>query len=107
MAAKAKVYYNKILAGYLTKDVLEYQFIYNSDYLRSDFPAISITLPKQEQIFHSKILFPFFFGMLSEGENKKIICKNHKIDENDYFTLLLKTAGQNTIGAITVEVEHE
>jgi len=26
-----------------------------------------------------------------------------KIDENDHFSRLLKTAGENTIGAITVQ----
>jgi len=107
MATKARVYYNKILAGYLTKEVTEYQFIYDSGYLKSDFPAISISLPKQSDVFRSKTLFPFFFGMLSEGENKKIICESNKIDENDYFTLLLKSAYFDTIGAITVEAINE
>ncbi len=107
MTTKARVYYNRILAGYLTKEATEYQFLYDTAYLSGDFPAISITLPKQSEVFRSKVLFPFFFGMLSEGENKKIICKTNKIDENDYFNLLLKSACFNTIGAITIEVFNE
>ncbi len=107
MAIKAGVYYNRILVGYLTKEATEYQFIYDSDYLISDFPAISVSLPKQPEVFRSKVLFPFFFGILPEGENKKIICKSNKIDENDHFTLLLKTACFNTIGAITLEAINE
>ena len=103
MPQKARVYYNRILAGYLIKEASEYQFIYDSDYLRSDHPSISISFPKQSNVFRSKTLFPFFYGMLPEGENKEIICKTNKIDENDHFTLLLKTACFDTIGAITIE----
>lgn len=107
MLTKARVYYNRILAGYLSKKATEYEFIYDSDYLRGNFPAISISLPKQLEVFHSKTLFPFFFGMLLEGENKEIVCKTNKIDKTDYFTLLLKTACFNTIGAITIEAINE
>jgi len=49
------------------------------------------------------VLFSFFSGLLSEGINKDIQCRLLKIDENDDFTRLLKTAGEDTIGAITVK----
>ncbi|MFH0733352.1 MAG: HipA N-terminal domain-containing protein [bacterium] len=107
MITKAKVFFNKILAGILVKDETGYQFKYDSAYLSSNLPAISITMPKQVEVYYSKNLFPFFFGLLSEGENKTIICKTLKIDENDYYTLLLKTAHSNTIGAVTVEENNE
>ena len=41
--------------------------------------------------------------MLSEGANKAIQSRILKIDGNDYFTLLLKTAHTDTIGAVTVK----
>jgi HipA-like protein len=41
--------------------------------------------------------------MLSEGANKKLQCRQLKIDENDYFGLLLATATHDTIGAVTVK----
>jgi serine/threonine-protein kinase HipA len=40
--------------------------------------------------------------MLSEGSNRHIQEKLLKIDSNDDFTLLIKTAHTETIGAITV-----
>jgi len=45
----------------------------------------------------------FFYGMLAEGINKDIQCRLLKIDEEDDFTRLIKTAGEDTIGAITVK----
>jgi HipA-like protein len=45
----------------------------------------------------------FFSGLLSEGINKDIQCRLLKIDESDDFTRLIKTAGEDTIGAITVK----
>jgi len=65
-------------------------------------PAISLTLPKQEAAFRSTVLFPFFFGLLAEGENKALECRLLRIDENDHFTRLLRTCTADTIGGITV-----
>lgn len=69
----------------------------------SSNPAISLSLPKTVQEYRSDHLFPFFFNMLPEGYNKKIVCNLLKIDENDYFGLLLNTAQNDTIGAVTVQ----
>jgi serine/threonine-protein kinase HipA len=41
--------------------------------------------------------------MLSEGVNRKLQTSQLRIDENDHFALLIATAGQDTIGAITVK----
>ncbi|HKP96704.1 MAG TPA: HipA N-terminal domain-containing protein [Fibrobacteria bacterium] len=100
---KAKVLYNGELAGFLTETGNGYVFAYEDGYYRNpERPPISLTLPKHVQAHTSDTLFPFFFGLLAEGENKKIQCRVLKIDENDDFTRLLKTAGSETIGAITV-----
>ena len=100
---KATVFFNKFPAGELTKNSSGYVFQYMESFLNdSKFPAISLSFPKQAEPFHSKYLFPFFFGLLSEGENKDIICRVYKIDQNDYFTLLLESANYDTIGPITV-----
>jgi len=45
--------------------------------------------------------------MLSEGSNKAIQNRLLKIDENDYFSLLLATAMSETIGALTIKEIHE
>ena len=102
---KAKVYSNKVLAGYLTEsDLRSYIFEYDAEYLADPkSSAISLTLPKRKEPYFCDVLFPFFFNMLSEGDNKAIQCRLLKIDEEDYFELLLKTAHTDTIGAITVK----
>jgi serine/threonine-protein kinase HipA len=41
--------------------------------------------------------------MLSEGVNKQVQVQKYKIDGNDFFSLLLATAHEDTIGAITVK----
>ncbi len=100
---KATVYFNNYPAGELGKNASGYAFRYFESYLsKPENPAISLSLPKQSEPFHSKILFPFFYGLLSEGENKEIICKTQKIDSKDHFSLLLNSAAYDTIGPITI-----
>jgi HipA-like protein len=102
---QGRVYFNKIVAGTISElDTGEYVFQYDDSYFsNTTLPAISVTLSKKKQDHQSKELFPFFFNMLSEGANKKIQCRILKIDEEDDFGLLLKTAANETIGAISVE----
>lgn len=101
----AKVYRNGQLAGILTQyNQQSYEFRYADEWFANDrLPAISLTLPKTKQTYQADHLFPFFFNLLSEGENKKLQCRQLKIDEKDYFGLLLATATHDTIGAITVK----
>ena len=104
---KGIVYNNGIKAGIIEKDVNGYYiFRYDDAYLNNnDTPPVSLTLPKTQQEYRSTLLFPFFYGLLSEGINKDIQCRLYKIDENDDFTRLLLTARYDTIGAITVKPE--
>jgi HipA-like protein len=103
--AKGGVYINDLLAGTLEKGADGiYRFRYEDDYFYDNSrPAISLTLPKTTQLYISPNLFPFFYGLLAEGVNKDIQCRLLKIDEEDDFTRLLKTAGEDTIGAITIK----
>ncbi len=101
---KGAVYNNGLLAGYLEKTANGYLFTYTESYYQNkDNAPISLTLPKTQQQYASDNLFAFFQGLLSEGVNKDIQCRLLKIDENDDFTRLLQTAGDDTIGAITVK----
>ncbi len=102
---QAKVFRNGKPAGTLTQySPRDYEFRYDQEWLTGDqFPAISLTLPKQQQAHRSTNLFPFFFNMLSEGANKQLQCRQLKIDENDFFSLLLATAGHDTVGAVTIQ----
>jgi len=103
--AKAAIYNNDTLAGILEKKAPDdYRFIYDDAYLANPaLPAISLTLPKSKKRYVNPVLFSLFAGLLAEGINKDIQCRLLKIDENDDFTRLLKTAGNDSIGAITVK----
>jgi HipA-like protein len=101
---RANVYCRGILAGTLEKTPEGFRFQYAGEYLRSPkCPAISLSFPKREAAFLSAVLFPFFFGLLAEGDNKTLQCRVFRIDENDHFTRLLKTCATETIGGVTVE----
>ena len=101
----AEVFYNGELAGVLTEvSRTEYRFRYEDSWFINDRkPPVSLTLPKNRQEYRNEGLFPFFFNMLSEGFNRKLQSKMLKIDEKDYFGLLMATARYDTIGAITIK----
>ena len=101
----ANVYCRGVLAGVLSKESASgYRFQYVPEYLSNlQCPSISLTLPKQEAHFESPVLFPFFFGLLAEGDDKILQCRLLKIDEDDHFTRLLRTCETETIGGMTVK----
>jgi HipA-like protein len=106
---KANVYRNGKLTGVLTKfSANDYEFRYDDNWFANDeLPPISLTMPKNKQVYKSEHLFPFFFHMLSEGVNRELQTRQLKIDEKDYFGLLLATAQTDTIGAITLSETKE
>ena len=100
----AEVFCKDILAGELIKLADTYVFTYNEVYFNNaDMPPVSLTIPKTKRTYHSAILFPFFFGLLTEGSNKNIQCRVLKIDEDDFFQRLIKTTNTDTIGGITLK----
>ncbi len=101
---RGRVYIDGIPAGILEKKDGIFYFRYDDDYFEDQTkPSISLTLPKKQKEYESKVLFPFFYGLLAEGDLKEIQCRMLKIDENDHFTRLLKTVGKDVIGSVTVE----
>jgi HipA-like protein len=101
----AQVLYNGELAGILTEETLNnYRFRYDDSWFINDAkPPVSLTMPKNRQEYEGEFLFPFFFNMLSEGFNRQLQCRMLKIDENDFFGLLLASAQYDTIGAVTIK----
>jgi len=100
---KGFVFFNDILAGELHRLPKGYSFKYAESYLADEnLPQIAFSFPKQKEVFFSEKLFPFFYGMLSEGANREIQERLLKIDSSDSFSLLVETAQTETIGAITV-----
>lgn len=101
---QGEVYCKEIFAGIIREEKNGYVFEYDDNYLSNEaYPPISLTLPKSNKIHSSKYLFPFFFNMLSEGYNKNVLLRSYKIDEKDYFGLLLATTSNDTIGAVTIK----
>ena len=102
------VYYNETKAGVLTElnPGADYTFKYALEYLSSDLPPISATLPKQEGAFESDSLFPFFSNMIPEGANRGVICRTLRIDEKDFFGILSAMADTDFIGAINIRTSR-
>jgi HipA-like protein len=90
---QAEIYFKGEKAGMLTQHddgsfTYRYDDLWVSDLSK---PAISLTLPKNRQEYHTVHLFPFFYNMLPEGTNKQVVCRLLRIDRNDYFSLLMIT----------------
>ena len=106
---KANVYRNGELIGELIQHKAHsYEFIYDERWFNNpEKPPVSLTMPKKKQRYKADHLFPFFFNLLSEGVNRKLQSRQLKIDEKNYFDLLLATAQSDTIGAITVKPQKD
>lgn len=100
----AEIFFKDEQAGVLTQhDDGSFTFRYDDNWMAdSNKPSISLTLPKSQQEFNSKFLFPFFYNMLPEGSNKQVVCKYNRIDKDDYFGLLMTIAKSDSIGAVRV-----
>lgn len=98
----AAVYFNDRLVGYLSKTKNSFIFRYDDIFFESknNFP-ISYNFSLISKEFKSEKLFPFFEGMVSEGWLLKIQSQNSKIDERDFFSMLLEN-GEDLIGGIKV-----
>ncbi len=111
MSRKGKVFYQDQLAGIITENEEGYYFQYDETYLNSnDCQAISLTLPLTEHIYFSKILFPFFDGLIPEGWLLNIAIENWKVNRRDRMGLLLTVCG-DCIGAVSIKAlnndDHE
>ena len=99
---QAQVFYKEILAGILSENDEGYSFQYDKNYLNRENPkAISLTLPIQGEPYESKILFPFFDGLIPEGWLLNVAINNWKINPRDRFGLLL-TLCKDCIGCVSV-----
>lgn len=108
MSRSGKVYCQGKLAGRVEERSDGYRFVYDTAYLAlEDAVPVSLTLPLQSDPYDSAVLFPFFYGLLAEGILKDTQCRTLKLDENDHFGRLLRTAGSDTIGDVTVLDETE
>ncbi len=99
---QAQVFYQYQLAGLLTENEEGYFFVYESQFLENpNSKPVSLTLPLQKAAFQSKILFPFFDGLIPEGWLLNIAIDNWKINPRDRFGLLLSMC-RDCIGCISI-----
>ncbi len=98
---QCNVFVHDVEAGILQEtDNRQYIFTYRNDY--TGVP-VCIAMPVREEPYRSTYLFPYFFNMLSEGANRQTQSMLLHIDENDDFGILMATAQEDTIGAVTVK----
>lgn len=103
----AKVYMHDRWAGILTEDEDGYHFQYEESYLKlPDSEEISVTLPLTGNQYDSKVLFPFFDGLIPEGWLLDIAQKNWKLNPRDRMSILLKTC-IDCIGAVSVHPQEK
>ena len=87
---EALIYYKNNLAGVLTEQDDDYLFKYDSNYLAlSAAEPISLTLPLSSQPYESRMLFPFFDGLIPEGWLLDVAIRNTDISILDRMSLLL------------------
>ena len=107
---RAEIRVHNIIAGWLTNDEEGFNFVYDTAYLQSKNPeAVSLTLPLQTEVFTSKVLFPFFDGLIPEGWLLEIAEKNWKLNPRDRMGLLLACC-KDCIGAVSIfesKIEEE
>ena len=100
--SKALIQYKGINAGILKETDEGYEFSYNEEYLADAASApVSLTLPLTDKPYQSKVLFPFFDGLIPEGWLLDVALRNTDISELDRFALLLLCC-KDCIGAVSV-----
>ena len=104
---KAEIRVNDKIAGWLSQDENGYHFQYDITYLESfGAESISLTMPLQKKPFDSRVLFPFFDGLIPEGWLLEIAGKNWKLNPRDRMGLLLACC-RDCIGAVSVHMVIE
>lgn len=102
MERQARIYYQEKLAGILSETDNGYSFRYSQEYLSEPHvKSISLTIPLSNGMYHSKVLFPFFDGLIPEGWLLEIGEKHWKLNPRDRFELLINLC-RDTIGAVSV-----
>ena len=99
---RGEVFVQGRYAGMVEETEGGYSFAYDSGYLEANGPAVSLTIPLQEEPFFSETLFPFFDGLIPEGWLLSVVTRNWKLDPEDRFGLLLVSC-EDSIGDVSVK----
>lgn len=90
-------------AGVLRETEDGYEFRYTDTYTASkDSIPLSLTLPLSNTKYTSRVMFPFFDGLIPEGWLLMVAEKSWKINPRDRMGLLLVCC-KDCIGAVSIE----
>lgn len=108
---KLRVFFDRDWAGVLEKKEQAgeacFVFAYLPAYLQSKSARpVSVNFPLREQPYESKVLFPFFDNLLSEGWLLDIQAQSLKIDKSDRFALVAR-CGLECMGAVSLRGESD
>lgn len=109
---RGEVWIEGLRAGTISETENGYLFAYDEEFLSlPSAEPVSLTLPLRQEPYESKVLFPFFDGLIPEGWLLNIAERNWKIRRHDRMALLL-TCCRDCIGNVSVvpieeEVNHE
>ncbi len=107
MSKSGTVYMKGVVAGTIREIEDGYLFTYDKQYLmQGDACPVSLTIPLSEESYTSKVLFPFFDGLIPEGWLLDVAVENWKIDSRDRMGLLMSCC-KECIGAVSVVPELE
>lgn len=99
---QAQVFYKNEFAGIIRETDDGFLFQYDPEYLTNEnSKPVSLTLPLQQKAFISRVLFPFFDGLIPEGWLLNIAVNNWKLKPNDRFGMLL-TLCKDSIGCVSI-----
>ncbi len=102
MKKRGIVFFKTERAGIVWQDEDGYGFAYDSLYLQNSFSQpVSLTLPLRPEPYLSKVMLPFFDGLIPEGWVLDIAVENWKLNERDRMELLL-IACKDCIGAVSI-----
>ncbi|MBT5119621.1 MAG: phosphatidylinositol kinase, partial [Planctomycetes bacterium] len=83
------VFFDRKRCGVLSEIETGFEFVYESGWL-ADAKAqpISLTMPLRAEPYESRVLFPFFLGLLPEGWLLDVSLAKLKLSADDTFGVL-------------------
>ena len=98
---KGEVYVSDIFAGTICETDEGYSFQYESNYIDTCSVPVSLTMPVRKEPYSSRVLFPFFDGLIPEGWLLDVVTRNWKLDSGDRFGILLISCA-DPIGNVSI-----
>ena len=94
----------KIPAGILMRGRDGFRFRYLPAYRKdASLPAVAVTLPKRNRTYRSAYFFPYFFGVLPEGDGARLQCAHLHCAETDYLARLVATSANGIVGDFSAD----